>query len=406
VAVDDLSAPLGQNARKSKRRLRLPVAVPHVVAGALGLFVTAWTGWALLANDPFGGEPWAVVATGPADSKTDRAMAAVASQVEYGPRSYDGPGSPSHTPAPASQPAPAAPAPGTKTVTIIDGSTGKRQEVAIPATRDARTPAEQRLFENTRHGAVPRIAPDGARPAETYAHAVRPRPDQKNAPRVAIVFGGLGISAQTTQQAIEKLPASVTLAFQPYGADVARTASAARVDGHEILLQVPMEPFDYPDNDSGPQTLLTSLGVDQNTDRLHWLMSRFQGYVGIANHMGARFTASEQALAPVLKETAKRGLIYFDDGSSTRSLAGQIANANKLPFAKSEVALDAVPTPAGIDRALSRLEAMAREHGIAVGYASALPASIERVARWTRAAESRGILLVPISAVAIKPKSS
>ena len=98
-----------------------------------------------------------------------------------------------------------------------------------------------------------------------------------------------------------------------------------------------MEPFDYPDNDPGPQTLLTSLDAEQNIDRLHWLMSRFQGYVGIANYMGARFTASEQALAPVLRETAKRGLIYFDDGSSPRSLAGQIAGANNLAFAKADV---------------------------------------------------------------------
>ena len=156
----------------------------------------------------------------------------------------------------------------------------------------------------------------------------------------------------------------------------------------------------------GPQTLLTSLSSEQNLDRLHWLMSRFQGYVGIAGAMGARFTSTEGALAPVLKETARRGLIYVDDGASTRSLAGQIASANNMPFAKAELAIDAVPTPAQIDRALARLEAMAREHGSAVGYASAVPASIDRIAQWAKAAESRGILLVPISAVAIKPKSS
>ena len=153
-----------------------------------------------------------------------------------------------------------------------------------------------------------------------------------------------------------------------------------------MLLQVPMEPFDYPDNDPGPQTLLMSLSAEQNIDRLHWLMSRFQGYVGITNYMGARFTATEQALAPVLKETGKRGLIYFDDGSSPRSLAGQIAGANNLPFAKAEIVLDAVPTPAHIDRALTRLEAMARERGVAVGVASAVPASIERIAQWAKAA--------------------
>ena len=135
-------------------------------------------------------------------------------------------------------------------------------------------------------------------------------------------------------------------------------------------------------------------------------MSRFQGYVGIANFMGARFTASEQALAPVLRETAKRGLIYVDDGSSPRSLAGQIAGANNLPFAKADVVLDAVPTPAEIDRALARLEMAARERGVAVGIASALPVSIDRIAKWAKAAEARGILLVPITAVAMKAKSS
>ena len=103
-----------------------------------------------------------------------------------------------------------------------------------------------------------------------------------------------------------------------------------------------MEPFDYPDNDPGPQTLLTSLAPQQNVDRLHWLMGRFQGYVGLINMMGARFTASEQAFAPVLQEAEKRGLIFVDDGSNPRSVAGRIAGANNLPFAKADVTIDAV----------------------------------------------------------------
>ena len=219
-------------------------------------------------------------------------------------------------------------------------------------------------------------------------------------------MSGLGVSANLTRQAIEKLPPSVTLAFPPYGYEVDRAVTRARAKGHETLLQVPMEPFDYPDNDPGPQTLLTSLSAEQNIDRLHWLMSRFQGYVGIVNYMGGRFMTSEQPLAPVLRETAKRGLIFVDDGSVPRSLAGQITAANSLTFAKAEILLDAVPTPAHIDQALARLEALARERGTAVGAASTLPASIERIAEWAKTAGARGILLVPISAIANKPKSS
>ena len=180
--------------------------------------------------------------------------------------------------------------------------------------------------------------------------------NRKDAPRIAIVIGGIGISASGTADAFAKLPGPVSFALSPYAVDLAKLAAHARGEDHEVLLQVPMEPFDYPDNDPGPQTLLTSLASEQNIDRLHWLMSRFQGYVGLTSYMGARFTATEQALAPVLRETAKRGLIYVDDGASQRSVAGQIAGSHNLPFAKTDLVLDAVPTPTGIDRALARLE--------------------------------------------------
>ena len=247
---------------------------------------------------------------------------------------------------------------------------------------------------------------DGARAVTAYAVSVATTGAKAGFPRVALVISGLGISASSTAEAFGKLPGSVTFAFAPYGTDLDRLAARARGEGHEVLLQLPMEPFDYPDNDPGPQTLLTSLAPEQNIDRMHWLMSRFQGYVGVANYMGARFTATEAALAPILRETGKRGLLYVDDGSSPRSLAGQIAGANNLPFAKANVVLDAVPTPVEIDRALVRLESAARENGFAVGVASALPISIDRLSQWAKSADTRGFLLVPISAIAMKPKSS
>jgi polysaccharide deacetylase 2 family uncharacterized protein YibQ len=385
VATDDLDAPLGQDTKK-QRRFRIPVAVPQVIAGLLGLFVATFAGWALVVSDPLGGEPMIVAATSPAKGQLPVVVSA-----PQGPNKYDGPSL-----------TPAMPAAANNTVTIIDGSTGKRQQVPIAAPQSSGSP-EQRLLEGTRHGAIPKIGPDGKRPAEAYARVVKAA---HGSPRIAIVVTGLGVSGTATQSAITKLPGPVTLAFGPYGFEIDRTVARARAGGHEVLLQVPMEPFDYPDNDPGPQTLLISLSAEQNIDRLHWLMSRFQGYVGISNFMGARFTASEQALAPVLREASKRGLIYVDDGSSHRSLAAQIAGANNLPFARAEIVIDAVPTPANIDRALSRLEAQAKERGVAVGVASALPASIDRIAQWAKAVEGRGIQLVPISAVAMKGGSS
>lgn len=419
--LDDLTTPLGlsknSDEAKRKRAAGLMAALPKIVAGVLGAFILVFVGWALFASSPYGGEPMAVVPANtqaadaaPPASGSDAAAAdkprATADTSASRPNRYDGPAQ--QAPAPASVPA------GTpSTVTIIDGTSGKRQQVEIPsepADNGSAPPvaqhADPRLTEPSRFGPLPRIAPDGERPAQAFAQPVKPSANNPNVAKVALIVTGLGISASGTSAALARLPGAVSFAFAPYGADLDRLAERAREADHELLLQIPMEPIDYPDNDPGPQTLLTTLDTEQNLQRLYSLMGRMQGYVGIANYMGTRFTASEPALTPVLRETARRGLIYVEDGSSARSIAGQIAGANNLPYAKADLAIDAVPTGVEIDRALGRLEMIARERGIAVGVAKALPVSIDRIANWAKSAERRGIVLVPITAVAVRAKSS
>jgi polysaccharide deacetylase 2 family uncharacterized protein YibQ len=405
VAADDLSAPLGQIVKK--KAFSLPVRASHVLAGVLGFALMVFAGWVVFADDPYGGEPMVIVSADARVSGADRGKPSAPPSQPQGlpqdqpPSQANAPSKPAATESAGEKNPAAAPS-----VTIIDGMSGKRQEVPIGVGdgKSAAPPIDQRLIETTRHGTIPKVAADGTRAAEAYARPLKSTLDKVAGPRIAIVVGGLGIGAASTFEAFGKLPGAVTFAFAPYGTDLPRWVARARGEGHEILLQVPMEPFEYPDNDPGPQTLLTTLTAAQNLDRLHWFMSRFQGYVGIASYMGARFTASENAVTPLLRETAKRGLIYFDDGSSPRSVAGQIAGATNAPFAKGDIILDAVPTQAAIDAALARLETAARDRGVAVGVASALPISIERISQWVKAVESRGLTLVPMSMVAAKPK--
>ncbi|HYF55449.1 MAG TPA: divergent polysaccharide deacetylase family protein, partial [Salinarimonas sp.] len=172
----------------------------------------------------------------------------------------------------------------------------------------------------------------------------------------------------------------------------------ARDDGHEVFLQVPMEPFDYPDNDPGPHTLTVKARAAENLDRLHWTMGRFAGYVGVVNFMGARLTADEASLAPILREIGARGLGFLDDGSSSRSQSLTAAGRTGVPAARAERVLDAVPRAEEIDRELARLEEAARRGGVAIATASALPLTVERIARWAKGLEAKGILLVPASA--------
>lgn len=391
--TDDLSAPLGQTTPR-KRRFRLPFTAPQAIATVCGLFLLAFLGFAIFGRDPMGGEPVVV--------------------AKYDPAKLPGA---DHSAIPSAAPiAPAAAPSGQKTVTIIDGSSGERREMKVgddgtPAGLDADTPAmmsgiNQRLLENSRYGMVP-IAADGLKPWRVYASGTDlQRARAATTPTISIVIGGLGVGAAKTNDAIVKLPAAVTLAFTPYGSDPGKLVERARARKHEVLLQLPMEPYDYPDNDPGPQTLLATAGPEQNVDRLMWLMSRFQGYVGLTNFMGSRFLVTDSAMQPIIQQAAKRGLAWLDDGSVPRSLAGQLAGAQGVPAATADAVLDQVPTAAEIDKSLMKLETLARERGSAVGMASALPISIERIGAWAQRLESRGILLVPLTTTLMKSKSS
>jgi polysaccharide deacetylase 2 family uncharacterized protein YibQ len=403
VAPDDLNAPLGQGEKKSKWP-KLPLGAPQVLAGLLGLCGLVVVGWALFVTDPLGGEPVAVVAT-PAIGVGSSAGAGHDAQHSH----HDGPDAKAVVKLP---PAGGGNSTNGNTVTIIDGSSGHREEVVIPNRSSApHAPAkksepgaavDKRLLEMTPQGALPKIGPDGVHAYTRYAQAH----GIGGGARIGVVVGGVGIGAAATATAFAKLPPAVTFALAPYGNGLQQLADRARAQGHEVLLQVPMEPFDYPDNDPGPRTLLTSLTADQNIERLHWLMSRFQGYVGLISYMGTKFATSEPALTPVMREAAKRGLLYVDDGTAQRSVAAQLAGGNGVPFAKAAIVLDAVPTPVEINRALARLELAAHDHGAAVGFASAQPAAIAAIAAWAKTVASRGFVLVPITAIAVKTKSS
>lgn len=399
MTTDELSAPLGQD-RPRKRKYRLPFTAPQALTAVFGLFLTVFLGFAIFNDNPMGGEPIAKVAYDPSALPGDKTKPKAGSPM-------------------AQQHAPAAkpPSAATQTITIIDGSSGKRQDVMVGAGEPAAekldieaAPAmagiNPKLLESSRYGMIP-VAAEGVKPFRAYAGGTDAnRALAAKTPSIAIVISGLGVGAAKTADAIMKLPPAVTLAFTPYGSDPTKLVERARALKHEVLLQVPMEPFDYPDNDPGPQTLLTTLSAEQNMDRLAWHMSRFQGYVGIANFMGSRFVTTDAALQPVIKDAAKRGLAWLDDGSSPRSVAGVIAEGQAMPFAKADVGIDTVPTPAEIDRALAKLETLAKERGTAVGVATALPMSVERIGNWAKQLESRGIMLVPLTTAMLKPKSS
>ena len=277
--------------------------------------------------------------------------------------------------------------------------------ISVPqATRVSLVPApDPRLVETGRSGPLPRIGADGAKPMEVYARPlVESARTPPGAPRIAFLIGGMGLNAQVTESALATLPAGVTLGFAPYGGALAGLAARARDKGHETILQTPMEGFGGAAEEPGPNVLRTGAAREDTLKSLHWHMSRFQGYVGLAGFMGARFTADPGAFGPVMREVARRGLFYFDDGASPRSLAHSLAAEAGAPLVRADVTLEG-KSGAAIDGALAQLEKIARERGAAVGYGTGLPTVISKVGQFARRLETRGIVLAPVSSMAQTP---
>lgn len=256
------------------------------------------------------------------------------------------------------------------------------------------------LIEPSEFGPLPRRGSDGRRPLDVYAG----EGSRSGGVRIALIVGGIGISQTGTQGALASLPQAVTLGFAATGNSLDRWMHEARRAGHELLLQVPMEPFGYPNVSAGPGTLTAESAAAGDLSDLHRALGRMTNYVGVMNFMGARLASEPAALVPVLAEIERRGLLFVEDGASPRSVARDVAMANRVPFARGERVLDEVRDAAAIRAELDILERSARAQGSAIGLASAFDVSVAAIAQWIPEAQARGIEIVPVSALAHDPQ--
>jgi polysaccharide deacetylase 2 family uncharacterized protein YibQ len=285
---------------------------------------------------------------------------------------------------------------GEAVITLPDGATVSGPGASVTAPRVAARPLPQApiagLSQPGPDGPLPRIAADGRVPAQAYA-----RPFVSNGkPRVALIVGGLGLNAVTTRAAIERLPAEVTLSFVPYAEGLQGWIDLARAQGHEVMLEMPMEPTGYPDNDPGPYTLLANAEPADIQAKMNWLLGRATGYFGVTNYLGDRFSTSDAGVTAFMAVLRQRGVAFLDDGSmSRRPGAWARASANRV--------IDQQQSPTAILGQLNALEALAKARGQALGTGFSYPVTVEAAARWTAGLDARGLQLAPASAMASRP---
>jgi len=252
------------------------------------------------------------------------------------------------------------------------------------------------MVESTQAGLLPKKTSRGGAPWQEYA---RPFNKDVKRPRIAIILRGIGLSRAATLAAINQLPGGITLAFSPYTANIGDWMGMARSAGHETLIDLPMEPNNFPVSDPGPMAMLTELEAADNINRLQRLLGLAPGFVGVFQVMGSKFAASEEALTPVLAELQKRGLLYVDNGIPKGGLSLKVAKSLALPRTSVVVSLDAVASAAAINDRLTQLEKQARSRKSAVGVGEPYPVTIRRLAEWAKSLDFKELALAPVSAV-------
>lgn len=275
------------------------------------------------------------------------------------------------------------------------GATELPAFVRMPPRSDLRPLAnapEAKLLRETPFGAIPIIF-NGREPRIAYA---RPFAEAPSKPRIGIVVVGLGLSREATDAAISKLPPDISLSFSPYAADLGDWIRKARAAGHEVLLDLPLQPQNYPTRDTGPLAIMVNDTGDVLTQKMQRLMGKADSYIGFAGTLQSPVATTEQ-WPSLLRLIRSHGLMFVGDG-----LAG-VRKTDAPAHASVSIVLDEAPFRAAIDARLTRAELAAQRDGQVVAFISARPVSFERLLLWIKDIGPKGLQLAPVSALTTPP---
>ena len=275
----------------------------------------------------------------------------------------------------------------------------------VPEPKSASAPESAPVLEDTPEPKPEPVAEVAE--VETYELALAgPRPlwlknamdfaPAKGKPQIAIVIDDMGVDRRRSKAMWADVPGPLTLSFMTYAKDLPQQTQAARDKGHELMLHMSMEPSSL-SIDAGENVLLTAMPSDEIRSLANWGMSRFEGFVGVNNHMGSRFTEDARGMRVVLEEIKKRGLFFLDGRTSSRTVGRTVAREIGLPFLERNVFLDNENVPAKVLAQLYETERLAKKYGHAIAIGHPRDATIEVLKTWVKDAQERGFEIVPIS---------
>jgi uncharacterized protein len=245
--------------------------------------------------------------------------------------------------------------------------------------------------------ASPRAIAPAAPPPRSAPLEAAPAPPP-GAPRIAIIVDDLG-GRRDVFDVLREIRRPLTVAVLPALPLSASMARDAARSGMEVLLDVPMEPYRYPELDPGPGILLTSMSPAQIQHAVGGQLETVAPAVGVINRMGSRLTEDSSRMRAMLEVLAARRMFLIDAYTSSQSAAYDEARIAGVRAARRHLLIDHASGEAGDRAQWDRVAGWAERRGEVVVVAHGHPLTVrllkEYVPRW----EARGLRLVPVSAV-------
>ena len=225
----------------------------------------------------------------------------------------------------------------------------------------------------------------------------KPLKDPKQLPQVAIIIDDLGYDKKIARK-LSQLNGGITFSILPHSPYQESIARLAQKNGLSTMLHLPMEPFEYPNINPGPGTLLTSMTPDQLIRQLEENLASVPHITGVNNHMGSKMTAESSQMYQIFSVLKKRNLFFIDSRTSDKSLCKPSARLFQIPFAQRDVFLDHSQDPDFIRKQIRELIRIAQRNGQAVGIGHPHTITYEILQEMMPELEKK-VKLVPASAI-------
>lgn len=258
---------------------------------------------------------------------------------------------------------------------------------------------EASLFGLPWRAAPPAAAPAPARPAPRPREPLTAPPSLGGASRVAVIVDNLG-ARRDVFDPLREIRRPLTVAILP-GLPLSEwTAREAAQAGMEVILDLPMEPYRFPEVDPGPGALLMTMSPQELQVQVGAHLASVPGSVGVTNHMGSRMTEDRPRMRTILEVLAGRRLFLVDGLTSNLSVAYDEAKGLGLKAGRRQIVVDHAAGEAGDRVRWDEVAWWAERRGEAIVIAHGHPLTArllrEYVPRW----EARGIRFVPVSQLA------